>query len=255
MNDHSAFTQLLSVGVLWIAFHCAGMCGPIVGGAIGGGARSHGGAVWGLLQYQLGRMVGLGVIGAVVGGVGGVVGVVADSGGVERVGGAFALVMATVLLFGVLHDSRAQAGLLVQIRHQHGTTVRARVDRAVVAVADHVGRVAQRLQGRPIMLGLTLSLLPCMIVVWALSLSATTQSAWDGALVMILLVAMTTLPLLLAVIGVRGAFLLLPWPWLRKVPPLVSGLWLVAVGLAALGVIDHAHVVVDVFGPRTVMLW
>ena len=31
-----ALTQLLSVGVVWISFHCIGMCGPIVGGVVGG---------------------------------------------------------------------------------------------------------------------------------------------------------------------------------------------------------------------------
>ncbi len=258
MNEASAFTQLISVGVLWIAFHCAGMCGPIVGGALGGGARSMPGAIWGLLQYQLGRAVGLGVIGAVVGGFGGVIAVVVGDGGTfgfEKMGGAFALVMAAVLLVGVLHDVRPHRGLLVQIRQQHGLSWRARVDRVVVAGADAIGRVAQRLRGRPVLLGLTLSLLPCMIVVWALSLAATTASAFAGAQLMMLLVAMTTVPLLFAVVGVRGLKRLLPFPWLAKVPPLVSGLWLVMVGLAGLGVVEHQHLVVNVFGPRTVMLW
>ena len=259
MSEHSAFTQLVSVGVLWIAFHCAGMCGPIVCGAVGGSARSLPAAIWGLLQYQLGRAVGLGVMGAIVGGVGGAAGAIAGygtgQGGLELVGGVFALAMAAVLLIGALHDTRARPSVLVQIRHQHGRGVAARVDRAVVAVADAIGRVAQRLRGRPALLGLTLSLLPCMIVVWALSLAATTASALAGAQVMVLLVAMTTVPLFFAVVGVRGVFKLLPWPWLGKVPPLVSGLWLVAVCLASLGVIEHVHVVVYVFGPRTVMLW
>jgi hypothetical protein len=70
-----------------------------------------------------------------------------------------------------------------------------------------------------------------------------------------LLVAMTTVPLLPAVIGVRLALLTTKAPWLPRLPQLVSGVWLVLVGLAGLGVIEHQHVVAHVFGPRTIMLW
>ena len=58
--ENTALTQLASVGILWVAFHCAGMCGPIVGGVVGAGASSTSQATLGLLRYQLGRATGLG---------------------------------------------------------------------------------------------------------------------------------------------------------------------------------------------------
>ena len=94
-----------------------------------------------------------------------------------------------------------------------------------------------------------------MIVVWALSLAATTGSVLQGAQVMWLLVAMTTVPLLPAVVGVRLAMLATKAPRLMRLPQLVSGVWLVLVGLAGLGVIEHQHIVLQLGGPRTVMLW
>jgi copper chaperone CopZ len=44
-------------------------------------------------------------------------------------------------------------------------------------------------------------------------------------------------------------------PWLRALPVVVSATWLFIVGLAGLGIIEHRLLVVDVMGPRTVMLW
>jgi len=57
------------------------------------------------------------------------------------------------------------------------------------------------------------------------------------------------------VLTARLATSAMRWPFLKRLPPLLSGLWLLLVGLAGLGVIEHVHVVLNVFGPRTVMLW
>jgi sulfite exporter TauE/SafE len=247
--ENPALAQLASVGILWVAFHCAGMCGPIVGGVVGGGASSTPRAVLGLLRYQLGRAVGLGTLGAVVGGAGAVLG-----SAFERAGGVFALVMAGVLLLGLLRGSRPGPDVTLSALHRRRGW-RHRVELVVNGVADRLARLAQRLRGRPFLLGIALSFLPCMIIVWALSLAATTGSALQGAQVMWLLVAMTTVPLLPAVVGVRLAMLTTKAPWLVRLPQLVSGVWLLLVGLAGVGVIAHQHVVVDVFGARTVMLW
>ena len=54
----AAYAQLLSVGLLWISFHCAGMCGTLlIGFDVAGAARGASvprGAL-SLLTYQLGR--------------------------------------------------------------------------------------------------------------------------------------------------------------------------------------------------------
>jgi hypothetical protein len=248
----AALTQVLSVGVLWISFHCAGMCGPIVGGIVGGRASSVPRAVVGLLLYQLGRMVTLGVLG-VLGAIAGATAATVDD---ERLRGALALVFSLVMLASLL-PRRAS---LVTLGRPRG--VRARVDRVVDVVGDTVARAAAavdaRVGRRAFVIGAVLGFLPCMIVAWGLSLAAAAGTALAAARVMVVLVAMTTLPLLFSVVVVAAGSASSWWrrvAWLRAVPVVVSALWLFTVGLAGLGVLAHRHVVVDVFGPRTVMLW
>jgi sulfite exporter TauE/SafE len=248
----AALTQVLSVGVLWISFHCAGMCGPIVGGVVGGRATSVPRAVVGLLLYQLGRMVTLGVLGAVAGATAATV----DD---ERVRGGLALVFSLAMLASLL-PRRASLVTLGSARRPRG--LRARVARVVDVVGDAVACAAAavdaRVGRRPFVIGAVLGFLPCMIVAWGLSLAAATGTALAGARVMVVLVAMTSLPLLFSVVVVAAGSSSSWWrrsAWLRAVPVVVSAVWLFTVGLAGLGVLEHRHVVVDVFGPRTVMLW
>lgn len=248
--ENPALTQLASVGILWVAFHCAGMCGPIVGGVVGVGAPSTMQATQGLLRYQLGRATGLGVLGAIVGGAGAVVGDV-----FARATAAFALVMAAVLLVGLIPQRGGPDVRLSSLRRRGRRGLRERLDDVVARASGGLARFAGRVRGHPYVFGVAMSFLPCMTVVWAMSLAATSGSAWHGAQVMWLLVLMTTVPLLPAVLGVRLALLTTKAPWLARLPQLVSGVWLALVGLAGLGVIEHQHVVAHVLGPRTIMLW
>ena len=108
-------------------------------------------------------------------------------------------------------------------------------------------------------LGGLMAFLPCMITFWALGLAATTQSPVHGAGVMVLLVLMTT-PMLLGVT-------LLPRLLLTRIGPTgkrraqsvlltISGVWLVMVGLAGLGIVEHVHINLTLWEePLTVMLW
>lgn|GEM_PF-5693047 len=131
----------------------------------------------------------------------------------------------------------------------------ARLDRVVAVVAAAL--VDARVGRRPFVVGVVLGLLSCMIVAWGLTLAAGTGSPLAGARVIAVLAAMTTLQLLPAVafvagVGARGRR---RWSWLPAVPVLVSVLWLVMVGLAGFGVVEHRQIVVHVMGPRTVLLW
>ncbi|HRE89162.1 MAG TPA: sulfite exporter TauE/SafE family protein, partial [Myxococcota bacterium] len=69
----AAYAQLLSVGLLWISFHCAGMCGPLlIGFDVAGaarGVRALPGAL-GVLTYQAGRALTYLLLGALAGLVG-----------------------------------------------------------------------------------------------------------------------------------------------------------------------------------------
>ena len=106
--------------------------------------------------------------------------------------------------------------------------------------------------------GLLLGFLPCMLTFWVLGIAASTASIVHGALVMVLLLAMTTPVLAVAAMGSS-----LPG-WLgglgsEKVlggAMIFSGIWLGLIAMAANGWIDHAHWPV-VIGDweLTIMLW
>lgn len=255
----AALTQLFSVGVVWISFHCAGMCGPIVGGLVGGKAVSPLAAVRGLLLYQVGRALVLSLLGALAGTVG-----ATFERALARSGSVLTLVLAVILLLSVLPQRRAE---LVELGRPRGLgRVRAAIEAGFSRFGERLAQVTAlvdaRVGRRPLVLGMVLAFLPCMIIAWGLSLAASTNSAWQGARVMAILVAMTTVPLFASVLLVaftQARAASSSWRRLaaamRVVPVLASGVWLLLVGLAGLGVIDHVHWVVDLFGSRTIMLW
>ncbi len=243
----NAYAQLLSVGLLWITFHCAGMCGPlVVSFDVAGVARGR--SAWrgvvGVLMYQLGRATTLATLGALAGLVGhGLTHLLRPAGAVMAL--AFGLLVLGHLVWRFWHGRRAAAGPV---------RVRTRLEGA----PRRPGLLA-RLQplmltetlGGTWLLGAVMGLLPCMIVAWALGLAATTASVVDGALVMLLLVVMTT-PMLL---GVTLLPRILPRRALGALPSVlmaVSALWLVMTGLAGLELAPHLHVAA---GDFVVMLW
>lgn len=252
----AAYVQLLSVGLVWISFHCAGMCGPLlIGFDVGGAARGVGAlrGSLGVLTYQAGRAMTYIVLGALAGLVGrGLTAVF------EPAGAVFALLfgLAVVAALLVKWVKRRQA-----LRPRPVRVGFSKLDPPKVSLVERVvsklPRALHPLQGpdegrhlRIFGLGAAMGLLPCMIVYWALGLAATTSSPLHGALVMLLLVAMTT-PVLL---GVTLLPRLLPRrvAWMPQALMAMSATWLVLIGLAGLDVIAHQHVSV---GDYMVMLW
>ena len=116
----------------------------------------------------------------------------------------------------------------------------------------------RRFEGKPYVyalgLGTLMSFLPCMLTAWVLGLALVSGSAIQGALLMILLVVMTTPALLPFALMPAG----LPrWKWISH--PAVgismwycSGIWMGLIALAANGVISHVSLA---FGDWRVVLW
>ncbi len=253
------YLQLLSVGVLWISLHCAGMCGPLVlgldlAGTLGahappgaGGARRGRAtlaAVLNLLAYQAGRSLTYGVMGALAGWGGGVL-----QQAFQRVTAVSGLLLAAALLLaGLLGLLRIRAPLPAL---QGGGPGRA------------LGAVARRLRSpggwpRRLALGVVLGLLPCMIPLWVLGLAASTASALHGALLMVLLVWLTSG----VIFGVGLAPGLMP-PSARALGRrlfplalLLSGGWMALIAAAANGWIAHQGLGFRLLGRGyTVMFW
>lgn len=228
------YLQLLGPGTVWIMVHCGGMCGPIVaglrlgeGGWLAGGSR--------LALYQLGRAIPLAAAGALAG----------------LAGAAMADLLAD---WGPWLTIAVAAGMLVAVVHQLGWLPwRSTGDGASLA-----GRLLRPVAGwagrHPLLgtlaLGAVLSVLPCGVVYWILSLSATSASPLHGALLPVLLVAISTPPLALAA-GASAAAVGRLRQRLRRLPTIalaVSALWLAMHGLASLEYVPHVHL-------WKIMLW
>ncbi len=287
----AAYAQLLSLGLVWISIHCSGMCGPLligfdVAGAARGAPALRGGL--GVLTYQAGRAVSYGVLGVFAGLVGKGLGAFFESAG-AIFALFFGLTVLGTLAFRIWRDigARQSSANIVPISEmrlgQREKTSKSEISnpstsetsnssiseisnpssseisRGLVArIVGGVPRMLHPLAGgdetrhlRIFALGAAMGLLPCMITLWTLGLAATTGSPIHGALLMLLLVAMTT-PVLL---GVTLLARVVPKRFGRALPGVLMGLsaaWLLMVGLAGLGVVDHLHLSV---GAYTLMLW
>lgn len=236
----SAYAQLLSVGLVWISLHCVGMCGPILTGFDVAGVHRGLGPVSGagrVLAYQAGRAVTYSLLGAVAGLLG-----AGMKAGFSLAGGVLAVVAGTgiVASIGWKLVPRSRPSGLVRL----GKPREAPLDRVLARARLFLLPLASSPSvTSTFLLGAAMGLLPCMITGWALGLAAVTGSFVHGAVLMVLLVAMTT-PVLLGATLLPRAFasrlgrarVVLPRLLLS-----VSGVWLVLAGLASLDVIEHAH--------------
>ena len=227
-NVQSAYAQLLSVGLLWITFHCAAMCGPLVLGLALGGVGGRGTTILHVVLYQAGKALAYALMGGAAGLAGHAVAKVLPVV-TPWITGALGLGM----LVHALRSARsADAPPLVALGSRKDGT------------PSLLARLAQAVEGRGALrsvgLGLVLSLLPCGVVAWSLALAASTRHPLHGAGVMVLLAAMTTVPLvgvsmLPRLVGPRGVTLVQ-----RGLLPL-SGAWMALVSAAALGAVPHAE--------------
>ena len=237
LSRYPQYAQLASVGLLWISVHCAGMCGPLVlgldlGGQLEGGdgrsrARRLGAAFVNLFLYQCGRSITYAFLGALAGWGGQVL-----QGVIQEVTQITGLILAGALVL---------AGALKLLGRSPGGDAPwwDRVGGALSALAGRLRRRGGRL--RKLYLGVVLGLLPCMIPVWALGLAASSQSALHGALIMVLLVWLTS--------GVIFGFGLVssvaagrvsrPLSRLLPVMLILSGAWMGLISAGANGWIEH----------------
>ena len=247
------YAQLLGLGLVMIMVHCAGMCGPIVLSLRFGVQQEwQKGRTWlslgQLAAYQGGRALVYAGMGAVVGTLGAVA---SHQGWGDALGAGFAAISRWLIL-GVA------AGFIVaglwRLRPRHAAPVRSepgRLTRLGAKVARGLGEKPLRRAG---LMGVIMAFIPCMIPIWTLGLAAVSSSPLHGALLMLLLVAMTTPALLpfavapgfLPKMGGRAGFRL------QTVALLFSGIWLSLIGLAANDIIPHAH---TALGDYTVKWW
>lgn len=228
------YLQLLGPGAIWIMIHCAGMCGPLVTG-LGLGTGTWRSGVTALLLYQLGRALPLAAVGALAGLIGGTV-----SAAVSAWSPWLVLGIAVSLYLAVL---RRLGWLRWRFPDADGG-VAARLLRPLAAWSARHPHAGAGL------IGMALSAMPCGIVFSTLGLATASGSPWHGAALMALLVALSTVPLVIAIGASAAAFgrLRQRLVWLPTVALACSATLLLLHGLAALGMIKHLHL-------GRIMLW
>ncbi len=225
----SPFLQLMSLGFVWVFLHCAPMCGPIVTG-LNLNKDLHPFAAIGF--YQLGRATIYGLVGAVA--------------ATFSLSVQFSQALGWVIVF-------VMGGLLC---YQAFPQFFGNTDK-IPTVLMKVSSWASQFVGwkRAFLFGLLFAFLPCMLTAWALTLAASTQSPMEGAALMLLLIVMTTIPLLSVSWGVSKIFR-------GKQKQISVGLlaisfvWTLLVTLAANEMISHFHLQFQVFGhDYKLMFW
>ncbi len=256
----AAYAQVLGLGVLWTSVHCIGMCGPLlagfdIAGVMRGRSRLQG--VFGVLLYQAGR----GLTYAWLGGLAGLLGA-----GLTRITtlafGVLALCMGLILSLSALRSLQPVSGSVTQLVTLRSARQPSNFGLDLVErVLAHSRRsllplLSSRHPLRELALGALMGLLPCMIPAWALSQAALTGSPFHGALVMLLLIVLTT-PVLLISTQLPRLLGLLPDSLRVLLPrlfPMLSGVWLILIGGAGLGLWPHAHLALSLVGHPFVMM-
>jgi sulfite exporter TauE/SafE len=248
------YLQLIGVGFLWISLHCAGMCGPIVIGLDLGGNLARGesldraanlrAAAAHLFMYQTGRSITYAIMGALAGWGGALLQEIFHT--LTRSTGL--IVAAIIFTYGVLR--LAGRGLNLGFSN----------DNALGRILVKAAKRARELSGlkQKFALGMILGFLPCMITFWALGLAASTQSALHGALIMVMLVWMTSF--VIFGFGLAPAIMRHTGGRLRdrllSVFLMLSGIWLGLVAAGANDWIDHASISFRLFEKGyTIMFW
>ena len=255
------YLQLVGMGMIWVMFHCSGMCGPIMAGLVTAQVRDAPGEVaWqrlarrarAVLAYQSGRALTYGLMGAVLGGAG--ASLEATTKQVTQIAGLVAALSMMALALGKLWQLRPHA-----VSKQVGPSASARFGLELGRVVRRLGRrLPTRGPWRMMLYGALLGLMPCMIMFWAMNLAVSSASVLHGAGLMLALVLMTTPTLL----GAACLTALKRPAWMRAseyVAPLallISGAWVGLMAMASNGWIAHRHVMLDLGGQSyMIMFW
>lgn len=247
--------QLIGVGVVWVSFHCIGMCGPIVAGLNAANCDPSEQSNWiragtlNILTYQLGRAVTYAGLGAAAGFLG-----ESLDAAIAGVGHVVALVAGILLLLAGLARI-AGVRLSFSDRASGPDTVGGSLGRAARRLTRFVGG---RGRLRFAVFGAVMGFLPCMLMFWVLGLAASTGSALGGVGVMLGLVVLTTPVLIFAGNAplAAGSAVQRYGETIASAALAVSGVWLLLIGAAANGWIEHlAYSVETQWGPLKIMFW
>ena len=209
----------LTLGLLGSAAHCVGMCAPFVLLVSRRYAPSatRGRVIAAQAWYAAGRLVTYAALGAAAGAFGVLV---------QRTGVLMGLQRAAALLAGIALVVSAATSLLATAPFAAPASLMSRL----------TARLAARMPGHPLLLGLTLGLLPCGLLYSAVVAAMARDGAWAGAAAMATF-GLGTTPALLGV-ALADAVLVRHRTSLNRLSQvfvLAMGVWYLWRGLAGAG--------------------
>lgn len=225
----SPFLQVFSLGFVWVFLHCAPMCGPIISG-LNLSRQMHPALALGF--YQSGRAIMYAIFGGIAGYLGG------SFWSSPYWGWCLIAMMGCLLAYQLMPQSFRKQSIL---------------PRWFMRIPQNISRFPG--WARPFFFGVLFSFLPCMLTAWVLTLSASTHSAWQGALVMLCLILMTSFPLLGVTWGASRLFRGNSH-WISTGLLGLSFVWTCLVTLAANKIISHYHIQFEIMTKTyTLMFW
>lgn len=240
------YLQLLTLGTLMIIGHCSGMCGPLILSFRFGSEQEKSclrSAMQQLLSYQFGKGIvymSAGAIAALLG---------SSLSGLRDFAAYICIAIATLILIQV-----ALWWLPWSLRLLPKTW-QGRIQQCISSLQRRSFHIRKQAPMRgSFFLGMSMSLLPCMLPFWALGLAASSASIIHGIGLMAVFVLLTTPLLLIFAVAphLMGA-------WRKRSPRFVtpialccSAVWMLLIGLASLNIIGHFSFEV---GPTHLVFW
>lgn len=242
------YMQLLTLGSLMIIGHCSGMCGPLMMSFRFGADKDKplAAASFQLLCYQFGKAITYMSAGAIAASIGLSLTAMTE---IKSWMAYICILMALLILIQALSWWRPK--LFSFIPSSWYKAIQTRI--------YSLQRTSSRYrQTRPIrgsiLLGLSMSLLPCMLPFWVLGLAVSSGSPLHGSLLMGLLVVLNTPVLLLFALSphLLTTFRKRSSLHLAPIALCCSALWMLLIGLGSLGYIGHFSFEL---GPTTIVFW
>ena len=240
------YMQLLTLGTLMIVGHCSGMCGPLMlSFRFGAEQESHRirSAMQQIISYQFGKSIiymSAGAVAALLG---------SSLSGLRNYAAYVCIVISAIILIQALLWWLPWSLNLFPQRWQSG------IQKSIACLQRRSSQVRKQAPLRgSFLLGMSMSLLPCMLPFWVLGLAASSAAPLHGIGLMGLFVLLSTPVLMIFAVAphIIGAWRKRSPRYVAPVALCCSAVWMLLIGLASLNIIGHFSFEL---GPTHVVLW
>lgn len=240
------YMQLLTLGTLMILGHCSGMCGPLILSFRLGAeqeTRRARAAMQQIISYQFGKSIiymSAGAAAALLG---------SSLSGLRDWAAYLCIAISAIIFIQVILWWLPWSLRVLPASWQQKTQT------MIMGLQRRSSQVRKQAPLRgSLLLGMSMSLLPCMLPFWVISLAASSGSVVHGIGLMALFVLLTTPVLLIFAVAphIVGAWKKYSPKHIAPIALCCSAVWMMLIGLASLNYIGHFSFEI---GPTHVVFW